>query len=186
MTANAMQGDREECLKAGMDDYISKPFNRKHLLEVISRNLPVKPGGVEEIKHQGSEAARPVTECSDAGDNVPVLDLSAALEALGGKKELLRKMATVFYDDMPRQIEKLKQAFLDEDIKVVRRQAHTIKGSASIFKANLLSEAALQVETAAKEGRSAEAAEYFQKAERELDKALEALSESGLLDEGGS
>jgi signal transduction histidine kinase/HPt (histidine-containing phosphotransfer) domain-containing protein/BarA-like signal transduction histidine kinase len=175
ITAYAMKGDRERCMQAGMDDHISKPFTKERLIEIINRYLPDTVKAKEKI-------TEPQPETSGSDSNGSILDLPAALEALDGKDELLKKMAGIFYDDMPLQLEKLRHAFADEDINLIRRQAHTIKGASAAIRANLLADAAMQVEKAAIEEKHQEAFELFKRLEPELEKARKALETSGLLD----
>jgi HPt (histidine-containing phosphotransfer) domain-containing protein len=115
-------------------------------------------------------------------NNFLILDLPAALEAIDGKEELLKKITGIFYNDMPHQLEIFRQALTDEDIKLITRQAHTIKGASDNIKANLLADAALQVEKAAINGRPQEAFGLFKKLEIELEKVRKTLLKSGFLD----
>ena len=114
--------------------------------------------------------------------NKLVLDLQAANKAIGGNEELLRKMTAIFYDDMPRMTEILRQALTDGDIKMITQHAHTIKGASDNIKAKMMSEAAIRVEQAAINGSQQEAFGLFKKLEIELEKVRKALLESGLLD----
>ena len=92
-------------------------------------------------------------------------------------------MVGAFYDDMPRQHEKLRQALKDEDSTLIKRQAHRIKGASVSIRANMLADVAQEVEKAAAEGKPEEVRNLYEKVEVALKKALKALEKSGLLDE---
>ena len=117
MTAYAMKGDRERFLKAGMDDYLSKPLAEDELLEVVGRFIPVK--AVERKK--AMESARP-------GD---VINLTQALARLGGDEGILKKIQGAFVEDAPSQMEALIKAMETNDAAVAERQAHSLKGAAA-------------------------------------------------------
>ncbi|MDQ4062339.1 MAG: response regulator, partial [Actinomycetota bacterium] len=124
MTANAMQGDREKTLDAGMDDYVSKPVKSEELDAVLERWIP-KSGAEEE----------PASEEQTDGDAAPVdindsLDQSVlvGLRELGGT-ELLAELGELFLEDIPSQLEALREAIGGGDATSVARIAHTIKGS---------------------------------------------------------
>jgi PAS domain S-box-containing protein len=119
MTANAMQGDRENCLEAGMDDYIAKPVAASVLAKILKRWLPeaqVETGIGEENRN--------------AKSSLKVLDRADLLERIMGDEELEETLLTMFTGDMPRQIEILQGCLDAGDAVGAVRQAHTIKGAA--------------------------------------------------------
>ncbi|VVS93068.1 response regulator [Desulfoluna spongiiphila] len=139
MTAHAMQGDKERCLHAGMDDYVSKPIHRERLFEVIARHTV---GGTfpdeAEAPHAGG--------C--------VLDFDAGVERLGSvtlyDRVLLRFRSE--YQGFPGKLTALLAA---SDLAAVRMEAHALKGVAANIAADILSaEAAAMEETAAREDLS--------------------------------
>jgi signal transduction histidine kinase/DNA-binding response OmpR family regulator/HPt (histidine-containing phosphotransfer) domain-containing protein len=164
MTANAMQGDREKCLEVGMNDHIPKPVDPRVLAETIERWL--RSRAVElELEHEeevdvaearggNGEAARrsdaaPGGEGADVARDAPaVFDKQALLDRVMGDEELARELVEVFLEDTPQQLDTLRDALLAGDAAIVRRQAHTIKGSAGNVSAIGLQQAALQLEQA--------------------------------------
>jgi CheY-like chemotaxis protein len=122
MTANAMQGDREECLAAGMDDYISKPIRREELLAALER-CPTQP------------TALPV-ELVQADTHGPIID-QQVLQQLqdelgGGDPAIVIELIDMFLLDTPIQIAAMQQAYQQRDAATLRRSSHTTKSSAAI------------------------------------------------------
>ncbi len=126
MTANTMEGDREKCLAAGMDDYMSKPLKENELREVLKR---VPPG-------RRSAPATPSTPPALAVEPAAL----AQLRELGGEQGevLLASLAEQFIDSGQLLIADLKAAIEAGDAKLTKRIAHTLKGSAANFGAHAL------------------------------------------------
>ncbi len=140
MTANAMQGDRERCLTAGMDDYIAKPVQPRQLIEKICTWLAgIKPETVN---------AEPLNPESDG--NVVAADevfLEAELfQRLLGEERLVKKIISTFFSDTPVQLKELRVAIDGLDRDKALRLVHNIKGSAANISAMSLKKAAQTLE----------------------------------------
>jgi two-component system, sensor histidine kinase and response regulator len=126
MTANAMQGDREKALEAGMDDYVSKPVQVKELDEVLERWLLQDEAKVE-----------PNSSAPEAGNGTAAPNGSIDHSVLEGLRELqekgepdvLKELVELFLEDVPPQLKALREAEKREDAMSVERIAHTLKGS---------------------------------------------------------
>ena len=131
MTAAAMKGDRERCLAAGMDAYISKPINAEELFHAITEQT-------DSLATTDSKAV--VTE---KGDNIAtherqVVDFAAALDNISGGKQVLQDLAKIFLEECPKLIKNIEQSLDYSDAQSVQRAAHTLKSSALIMVANEL------------------------------------------------
>jgi CheY-like chemotaxis protein len=163
MTAHAMQGDRERCLAAGMDEYIAKPIRAKALFEKIQRTF-------------GTTKAAPVTSPPEAGSTKAV-NWSEALAAVGGDQALLKDVAAAFLEECPRQLSAIQQAVQNKDSALLRRAAHTIKSSLRLFGANVGYENAFRLETMGHDGKTDSAGEPLAILESELHRITPVLTD---------
>jgi two-component system, sensor histidine kinase and response regulator len=162
-TASAMKEDRELCLKAGMDAYISKPIEREVLFETIDRLTGY------------SKVVR--TRKADVRSYDPVFDAGAALDSLDGDSGLLREVAGIFLAQSLKHMERIRGGISDQDPKILQRAAHALKGSAANLLAQGVMEAALKLEEIGRSGSVAGSKEALVSLEEELRKLEWALGE---------
>ena len=135
MTAHAMRGDRERCMEAGMDDYVSKPISSTTLLEAIYRVVPISD------KDRGSSAAGdPSASADDAGE------MAALLEAFNNDGAFFKEVADMFICDYPPMVETVKKAIADKDGALLSRTAHALKGMALNFQVDGAADVARRLE----------------------------------------
>jgi HPt (histidine-containing phosphotransfer) domain-containing protein len=163
-----MKGDRERCLQAGMDGYISKPVQPRELFEALDRLVPATAAGPE-----GAAGTAP-------GE---ALDRREALAHVGGDPGLLRELARLFLDTFPGQMVELQAALDRNDQEKFVRTAHTLKGAVAIFAARTAIDAAGRVERLGRAGELASARPACADLAEALDHLRPALA--ALAAEGG-
>ena len=145
MTANAMVGDRERCIAAGMDDYIAKPVRKKDFLRMIEKYLQNR------LLRLSPEASFGATLPGDIGDS-EIFDENEMLQRLDHDIMIAREVITQFIEDAPSQIAGLFSALEGRDSRQMHLLAHTIKGASATIGAVRMSRQALEVEQAIKSG----------------------------------
>ncbi len=160
MTANAMAGDRERCLQAGMDDYLSKPINREALQGLLERwgspGVTLSTGEYAPATQAAlQDVAVPLAVAvagTDEGMPPPVLDndvLDELLEVIGADTA---RIIGVFLDDTPPLIRQLQDASVAADLAQLRALAHSLKSASANVGAMALSAAAWRIEHDARAG----------------------------------
>ena len=149
VTAEAMKGDRERCLEAGADDYLSKPVTKETLARTLQRVLrPLAqpaPSG-KQLNGGSDQTPTPVSTS-------PSLDLSNVRTLFAGNTAEVRKFVDVCAESAAGLLDELQRARVHGDLSKIEMSAHQIKSSARYFNEFLLAESALAVEVAAREER---------------------------------
>lgn len=159
VTAAAMQGDRERCLAAGMDDVVTKPVDWNELNEVLHRFWAA---GAADIRSSASEQ---------------VIDprTAAELQGLHTRTGGIAEVVALFSQDGPRQVSALRSAARQHDFEMLRRVAHTLRGSSSMLGATRVAGLCEQIEHAADGQDPAGASDAVTRLESELPAALTEL-----------
>ncbi len=167
MTAHAMKGDRERCLAAGMDGYVSKPIQPAELFEAIDGLARTKTAPGPSAPRMRPAAARTLE---------PVVDRQALLGRLEGDTQLLTEIVDLFIQSAPRLMREMKKCLTARDAQGVARAAHTLKGAVANFGAQAALEATLHLETLARENKLKSARAAWATLEKEIDRLKKALA----------
>ncbi|WP_437632859.1 response regulator [Sorangium sp. So ce854] len=171
VTAYAMKGDRERCLRAGFDGYVSKPVQVEELYDMIDR-LAAGPSSLEiedpASLSLGAPSSYPsvpsasldsgpastrserLTSSPSSLTSRPMFDRTRALERTGGDADLLRELAEVFLEECPRWMAEIDEAVTAGDARKLQRAAHSLKGGVDSFGARGAFEAAFALERMAR------------------------------------
>jgi CheY-like chemotaxis protein len=150
LTAHAREEQRELCFRAGMDGFVTKPFEERDLTSAMRAALKLTPAKA-----------------------LPVHDRDSAMARASGDRALLDELTRIFLEENPETLRKIEQALEARDAKSVERLAHRLKGALLTLAAPRAAEAALELET---EGT----AESFQRLRREVSRLEDELKSHAL------
>ena len=155
MTANAMRADLDACLSAGMNDHITKPIERKALLQTLRRWLPARRQS-DDAKRGASEresalSREPAGSASDRSPTLEGIDVAGSLERLGLEFDSFKRMLIRFADGQGATLDALRAAVTSNDCAAVARHAHAIAGASGNLGADGLRAAAKALEHAGRE-----------------------------------
>lgn len=142
MTAHAMQGVKDDCLAAGMNDYVSKPIDPDYLFATIKKW--VKTDKIKQVTH---EEPIIVTEV-ELPASIPGIDIESGIKRLGGNRKLYRKLLYDFYENYSDSTKEIKKALEDNEIETALRLAHTLKGVGGNISLSDIQNASTELETA--------------------------------------
>ena len=169
MTANAMQGDREKALAAGMDDYLSKPVKAEDLETVMDRWVS-RPEDQENALEEATADKELPTGATEPLDQ-SVLE---GLRELGGQ-ELLEELKDLFLEQAPAHLEALRRAVTEEDALSIERAAHTLKGSCGNMGASRMMAICIALEGVGHTGEMERALVLVERLDAELERVRGAL-----------
>ncbi|MYM23709.1 response regulator [Duganella sp. FT135W] len=172
ITANALQGDRESCLAAGMDDYLSKPFTQQALGQTLSRwiQLPRVAAPVIDIDADAAGDTAP----DDQLINLQALDNIRALSPVNGNA-LLERVLQAFLRDTPIHLHTIRQAIHAGDADQLRKAAHSLKSSSANIGASALAQRSKELEQLGRNHTTAGAAALLADMEHSFQAARQAL-----------
>jgi hypothetical protein len=166
MTANALKGDREKCLAAGMDDYVSKPIDRRELFRTLKKWLPNAVVGPS--RADGSADTRP--------PEIDGVDVDGALKRLGVSWSVFANLLTAFAANQPGLTDELREAVAARNAETAALKAHALAGAAGNVSADDLYRLAKSLETAAKNRDWPEADRLVEAVDRESSRVRAAAA----------
>jgi HPt (histidine-containing phosphotransfer) domain-containing protein len=178
MTANAMQEDREECLAAGMDDFVSKPICVDELVRALAACQPLtetaRPIICAPMTNRSAATPAPSTAVPDVAALNPAA-LDRLREMGGGDEMFVAELIGIFLADAPRMLAEMRRALELGDATTLRRVAHSLKSNSRDFGAEALAQVCLTMETLGKEGKLDGAMDKLTEAETEYGRVANAL-----------
>ena len=189
MTAHAMKDDRQQCIDAGMDEYVSKPIDAPTLFATLGKVtaadeivLDFAVGGDEKpaaVEYELAEEQPSFNDRNDDGLVRPdddgaedrlIVDFEEALKRVGGSAKTLKTLAFILAKECPKLISEIDSAIQNQDARSLRRAAHTLKGSANHFAASYVVQTARQLEEHGANGEFQPATELFGKLQMEVER----------------
>ncbi len=165
MTANAMKGDREKCLEAGMDDYLAKPVKKDELAKALLKWLTA--GDSAKVPQQEEKGAPP--------DASLLFDKADLLSRMDDDQDFVRMILDESMEELPKQLAELRELCRGTDVKAIRSLSHAMKGLAANISTTALYDIAGKVESAAKDGVLESIRELLPELERTFELTIEAI-----------
>jgi len=173
VTANAMRGDRERCLAAGMDDYLTKPLRKEDLKGALDRWLPAS------IQSQASLApgTEENMEGQDNGSLPVIFDAVTMVRNIGCDRALMEELVNLFLQRYQTMLEGIRTALADGDRQAVEQAAHLLKGTASNLCASEVVLSASQLEALGRLGTLVEGPILYVQIEKAVLRLVQVLEE---------
>jgi CheY-like chemotaxis protein/HPt (histidine-containing phosphotransfer) domain-containing protein len=189
ITAHALQGDREKCIDAGMDDYITKPLQMAELRRVLTRLVKsAAPAGTATLEKKASAAAPPMpqplpelpqqvpTEAGALTGGNPAFNRSEVLKRCLGDEQLMASLMQVFVKQADEDLSEIRAGLAGGDAQKVLRATHRLKGSSANISLERIRHAALALETHVRENGLSGADSFADALRANCEALVEAVS----------
>ena len=176
LTANALEGDREKCLTAGMDDYLSKPFFKSQILAVLTSWFPAGVNGDNVSSSEGLAGIKSANEQRNDSESIDRSMLLAIQELqIEGEPSIVDKVVKVYLESSAVLISQLRKSLDASDLEALQRNAHSLKSSSANVGAAKLSEMGKTLEEKCRSHHLEDAPEMITLIENEFVKVNEGL-----------
>lgn len=180
LTAHAMQGYREQCLAAGMDDYLTKPLEPAPLAEMLEQWLP--GSGEDGAATEADAEERTGLGCPDRGEvDLAVFNRAEFMKRIDGEEELAREIFHGFVEQNRTRMVELSQVLAGGDLDGAGRHAHALKGAALAISAGALTDVCARLEQAGRDGDLAACRELGPEVEHEFQRLCAILEEGAAI-----
>ncbi len=179
LTANAVGGDRERCISAGMDDYLEKPVRRRALFALLDRYLPRQENGdvQEALSGEAEAVSSKVPAAEESEESAVRLDLSLLRDDSEGDVAFEQELIRLFLRDAERRLNTLEEAIGKSESEVVHLEAHTVKGICAGIGAQIMREIAFELEQQGSQGQLGEAPGLLGSLRREYEEVRQELEQ---------
>ena len=181
LTACAMKGDDEKCFAAGCNDYLSKPIDRKKLVETLSKYLSAedtsRPGGLASTEEKSDKTVKQQEVSESFSSSEIEIDWQLLIERIGSE-DLIDEIMPIFIKDNTERMKMLSQAMEKSDQKEIKFYAHSLKGATATVGAAKISELAKQLEIAARDGDNSRYKPLFEEINVRFARLIDFLSKS--------
>jgi signal transduction histidine kinase/DNA-binding response OmpR family regulator/HPt (histidine-containing phosphotransfer) domain-containing protein len=186
LTAHALEGDKEKCLAAGMDGYMSKPFTHSQLHSMLNKwsaiNIPL-PGSTNGSKNKpfsaGAKSTRENNESAEAKNNTPPIDKSIIDDLsklqIDGEPNIVKKIIEAYLSGSQSLVDQLREVLSSNDLEMLQQTAHSLKSSSANVGAMQLSAMSLELETKCKQKHLGNIGDLVAAIEMEYPRVKDAL-----------
>ncbi|WP_339897246.1 PAS domain-containing protein [uncultured Gilvimarinus sp.] len=177
LTANAMEGDRDKCIAAGMNDYTTKPISLSSLADALARWLP-EPSNVLAKNNQQPAPADKTEKNPDSGPLIPsAWNPDALLQSLFGRQDIMRNLLTSYLGQLPERLANIANAVANQSRDELKFQAHSLKGNSAQLMVTSLAEQAFVLEQASDSESWDHLERRLQSLEQEAERQTDIINE---------
>lgn len=178
LTANAMKGDKEKCLQAGMDDYLSKPIQKDVLIDAINRWTTQEKKAVYQERDDGSACKtmeKKKVGADVGGKSKLVLNIGRLKDSFDNDADLVNAVLLRYIQDVDKQMEELDQHIKSNNIVEISQQTHKMKGAVAAIGGEMFAQLLASAEAAAKSNKEDELQALLEQIPAELEKLREEI-----------